>query len=268
MYIIGERINGMFKNVKEAILAQDKSVIQELALTQMEHGADCLDVNVGPATRDQVGAMEWLVKTINEVGEFPLSIDSPKPDVIEAGLKNCRVQPIINSTTADPEVMNKLLPMAKKYNSRVIGLTIDENGVPGTAEGRTEVALKFLAACMEHEIEIEDIFIDPIILPVNAAQDVPKRVLEAIHSCKMLSDPAPAVILGLSNVSQKCNNRKLINRTYLVMAMAMGLSACILDPFDDDLMDAMITARLLLNEDIYCDSFLEAYRQKHSTAKI
>jgi len=263
MLLIGERLNGMFKAVRKAIQEKDKKAIQDLAVRQMEAGADYLDVNVGPAAADAKAAMEWLVNSIQEAGEFPLAIDSPKADVIETGLRLCKAKPIINSTTAEPEKMEKLLPLAKQFNAGIIGLTMDAKGVPGDVPGRVELAAMILASAVhEHGIPIEDVYIDPLILPVNVTQDTPTKVLEAISQIRQLDVPAPHVLLGLSNVSQKCNQRELINRTYLVMSMAHGLDAAIVDVFDKDLMDAAITARLLLNQDIYCDSFLEAYRKK------
>lgn len=264
MLIIGERINGMFKKVAEAIRNNDKKIIQEIALRQVEYGADMLDVNVGPSAAEPVSAMEWLVKTIQEVTDVPLSIDSAKPEVIEAGLKLAGKKPMINSTTAEIAKLNAFLPLAKKFGASIIGLTMDEKGVPGDASRRTELALQILASAMEHEIEPDDIYIDPLILPVNVAQDQCSKVLECIGECRLLSEPAPHIILGLSNVSQKCRNRELINRTYLVMAMARGLDSAILDPSDNELQNALITAELLLNKDIYCDSFLDAWKKKKS----
>lgn len=262
MLFIGERINGMFKAVRLAIQEKNKKVIQDLAVRQMEAGANMLDVNVGPASADPKGAMEWLVNTIQEVGSFPLSIDSPKVDVIERGLSLCKAKSLINSTTAEPEKMESLLTLAKKFNASIIGLTMDAKGVPGDVNGRVELAAMILASATEMGIPGADIYIDPLILPVNVTQDTPPRVLEAIRQIRTLDVPSPHVMLGLSNVSQKCTHRELINRTFLVMAMTQGLDSAIVDVFDRDLMDAAITTRLLMNQDIYCDSFLEAYRKK------
>jgi 5-methyltetrahydrofolate corrinoid/iron sulfur protein methyltransferase len=262
MIILGERINGMFKKVARALAERDSKFIQELAESQIRAGADILDVNIGPAAASPVEAMEWLVKTIQEVVDIPLSLDSTRVDVIEAGLKLCKAKPIINSTTAEKARLTILLPLAKQYGASLIGLTMDEKGIPGDASGRTELALQILASAAEFDVEPDEIFIDPLILPVNVAQEHCPRVLDCIGECKMLSEPPPHVMLGLSNVSQKCSHRNLINRTYLVMAMARGLDAAILDPLDGELLDAIATAELLLNKDIYCDSFLEAWRKK------
>ena len=261
MLVIGELINGMFKDVGEAIAGKDKAVIQEKALDQVAAGAGMLDVNVGPAAADAHDAMKWLVETIQEVTDAPLVLDSTKPSVIEEGLKLARKKAIINSTTAKKEKLDKLLPMAKEYGAGLIGLTM-ESGIPRDKNERSEYAARIVSACMEAGVNLEDLYLDPIILPVNVAQPQAIEVLEAIREFKLLSDPAPKTVVGLSNVSQGTEVRSLINRTYLIMAQAMGLDAAIADPLDKELMDAVITADLLLNKHIYCASFLDAYRKK------
>jgi len=261
MLIIGERINGMFKDVGKAIAGKDKSVIQDLAKKQVACGAGVLDVNVGPAAADAVDAIKWLVQTIQEVTDVPLSLDSTKANVIEAGLKLVKKKAIINSTTAAKEKLDVLLPMAKQYSAGLIGLTM-EKGIPRDKNERSEYAAKIVSACMEAGIPTEDIYLDPIILPVNVAQAQAQEVLESIREFKLLSDPPPKTVVGLSNVSQGTEKRSLINRTFLVMAVACGLEAAIADPLDKELMDAVITAELLLNKHIYCASFLDAYRKK------
>jgi 5-methyltetrahydrofolate corrinoid/iron sulfur protein methyltransferase len=261
MYIIGERINGMFKDVRQAIKNKDKKIIQDLALKQLSKGASALDVNVGPAASDKKEAMEWLVETITEVTSATLSIDSPNPEVIEAGLSKCKSNSIINSTTADDEKLDRIIPLAKKYNAMLVGLTMDKNGVPQDASSRIELAVKIITKAQEYEFGIEELFIDNVILPVYVAQAQCPQVLEAIKEIKLLSEPSPKTILGLSNVSQGTKKRSLINRIYLVMAAGYGLDAAILDPFDNKLLDSLTTAELLLNKYVYCESFLEAYRK-------
>ncbi|MBN2097410.1 MAG: dihydropteroate synthase [Candidatus Omnitrophica bacterium] len=262
MLVIGERINGMFKDVGKAIVDQDKQVIQDLAKKQLVAGADVLDVNVGPAAADAVGAMQWLVETIQEAVDLPLALDSTKFEVIEAGLKLVKKKAIINSTSAKKEKLEKLIPLAKQYGAGLIGLTMGETGIPRDRHQRSEFAAVIVSACMEAGIDLGGLYLDPIILPVNVAQPQALEVLEAIREFQLLSDPPPKTVVGLSNVSQGAEQRSLINRTFLVMAQAMGLSAAIADPLDKELMDALITAELLLNKHIYCASYLDAYKKK------
>jgi 5-methyltetrahydrofolate corrinoid/iron sulfur protein methyltransferase len=262
MFIIGELINGMYQNIGRAIKEKDKSVVQECALEQIRAGADALDVNCGPVSKDPASDIQWLIETIQEVTDKPLALDSSKPKVIESGLKVLKNKAIINSTTADPEKLDLLVPLAKKYNAKLIGLTISVKGIPQNKDQRLELAASIVASCAEKEFPIEELYLDPIVLPVNVAQAQEKDILESIREFKIISDPSPKTVVGLSNVSQGTCVRNLINRTFLIMAVAYGLDSAILDPQDKDLMDAAITSELILNKQIYCDSYLEAYRKR------
>jgi len=264
MFIIGERINGMFKDVREAIKKKDKQLIQQLAQKQISCGANALDVNVGPASDKPKETMEWLVKAITEVTDIRLAIDTTKKDVMEAGLSLCRSRPIINSVNANPDKMSFLFPLTKKYNASIIALTMDKSGIPKDAEGRLELAMKIISSSMEQGVSVSELYIDAVILPVNVAQIHIKEVLRTIRDLKMVSDPPPKTILGLSNVSQGAlpQYKGLINRVFLTMAIAAGLDAAIMDAASNDLVDAAITAELLMEKQLYCDSYLEAYRKK------
>jgi 5-methyltetrahydrofolate corrinoid/iron sulfur protein methyltransferase len=258
MYIIGERINGMFRSVAKAIAERDEAWIKDLARRQVEAGAHALDVNTGPTEGDPVEVMRWLVDTIQTVVDVPLSIDSAKIPVIEAGLRAARLPAIINSTTGAQAKLDSLLPLAAAHNASLIGLTIDERGIPRNAEARAEIALTIVARALEAGIEPTRLYLDPIVLPVSAAQDQCAAALKAIPTFKSLCDPAPKIAIGLSNVSQGTANRSLVNRTYLVMAMAAGIDGAILDPFDQELMDGLRTASVLLNQDIFAENYLKA----------
>lgn len=261
MFIIGELINGMYQNIGRAIKEKDKSVIQRCALDQIKAGADALDINCGPASKDPVSDIQWLVEIVQEVTDKPLALDSSKPKVIESGLKVIRNKVIINSTTADQEKLEILVPLAKKYNAKLIALSISAKGIPQNKDQRLELAAYIVAYCVDAGFPIEDLYLDPVLLPVNVAQAQQKDILESIKEFKIISEPSPKTIVGLSNISQGTKTRSLINRTFLTMAIAYGLDSAILDPLDKELMDAAITAELILNKQIYCDSYLEAYRK-------
>ena len=269
MIIIAERINGMFTNVKEAIAAKDKKVIQELARTQTEAGANYLDVNVGTAAADQAGAMQWLVETIQETCSTPLSLDSQKPAVIAAGLKviNAENGVILNSTPlnkkTDEEIFDKYMEMADQAGPKasIITLTMDKNGVPQDIDTRVAVAANILSKAMEKGFDTQRLFIDPIILPVKVpnAQVQPGNILSAIDQIKYMSEPAPHMTIGLSNLSQGASERSLINRTFLAMAVSHGLDSAIIDVLDEKLMNVLAAAEMLMNKQIYSDSFLKVY---------
>ena len=258
MYVIGERINGMFVNVKEAIREKNPKVVQDLALAQMAAGASALDVNVGPAVSDAKGAMLWLVETIREVTDAPLSIDTAKWDVMSTVIPQVPGDKIINSSKADPELAARCVGLAVEHGAGLIGLTIDADGVPGNPDKRVELGAQIITIAMEGGLDMDKLFIDPIILPVNVAPTNPNHCMQAMSQLRMFADPPPHLVIGLSNLSQRCNHRELINRTYLAMAMANGLDAAILDPLDRELMEVVATTELLLGKSIYCDAFLEA----------
>lgn len=262
MFIIGELINGMYQDIGRAIKEKNKSVIQKCALDQVNCGADALDINCGPASRQPVSDIQWLVETVQEVTDKPLALDSSRPAVIEAGLKVIKNKPIINSTTADNDKLSVLVPLAKEFKAKLIGLTISAKGIPQNKDQRLELAAAIVASCVEQGFSPEDLYIDPIVMPVNVAQSSMVDILESIREFKIISDPAPKTVIGLSNVSQGTSQRSLINGTFLAMAVAFGLDAAILDPKDDSVMDSAITAELILNKQIYCGSYLSAYRKK------
>ncbi|MDD2679952.1 MAG: dihydropteroate synthase [Candidatus Omnitrophica bacterium] len=262
MFIIGELINGMYANIGKALKERDKAEIQKCALRQIESGADALDINCGPASKQPLVDMPWLVEVVQEVTDKPLCLDSSRPQVIEAGLKAAKNKTVINSVTADSEKLDIIIPLAKQYSAQLIGITISKKGIPQNRDQRLELAATIVSACVDKEFPVEDLYLDPIVLPVNVAQAQLKDILESIREFKIISEPSPKTTLGLSNVSQGTSARGLINRTFLTMAIAYGLDSAILDPTDKELMEALITAELVLNKNIYCGSYLEAYRKK------
>lgn len=265
MYVIGERINGMFQDVKRAIRKRDPKPIQALAGKQLAAGAQALDINVGPASAKAAEAMNWLVEVVQDMTDATLAIDTAKWEVMAEVVPKVKNPVIINSSKADEDALEKYSKLAVDSGASLLALTIDQQGVPDNADRRLEMGVTILTKAMEAGLPTDRLFIDPIILPTNVANKQPKAVLDALFQLKLLADPAPHLVLGLSNVSQNCANRELINRTYLAMAIAAGLDAAILDPMDTELMNSAITAELLLDKSIYCDSFLEAYRSQHGS---
>lgn len=258
MIPIGERINGMFKDVRSAIAGKDKKVIQDLAERQTKAGAKYLDVNVGTATADQVGAMKWLVQTIQETCNTPLCLDSQKLDVINAGLSVMKGHCMINSCQADREKLDVYLPLCRDHNAALIALCMDKEGVSQSTEKRLENAATIIEKAAEHSVSPDRLFIDPIILPINVDQRQPQFIFEAVSQIRVMSDPAPHITVGLSNVSQGTQERSLINRTMLVMLASHGADSAIVDVLDTELMNSWITAELMMNKMIYSDSYLKA----------
>jgi len=262
MFIIGERINGSFQDIARAIREQNPAPVQEWARRQETAGARCLDLNTGPAAREPRQAMRWLVEVVQEVSTLPLALDSSNYEVIEAGLEVCRQPAIINSVPAEGPKMERVFALARKHQAAVIGLTMNERGIPKDAESRLALAMELVMAADSFGLAMEDLYLDPLVLPCNVGQDHGPEVLQALRQIKLLSSPPPRTVVGLSNISQGTGNRPLINRTFAVMAMACGLDAAIADACDAQLVEAVATARILLNMDIYCDSYVELYRRQ------
>lgn len=264
MFVIGERINGMFVEIGQAITAKDKKPIQAMAAKQLEAGADALDLNVGTKVpkAERATVMNWLVETVREVTDKPLAIDTPSLAIMQQAVAAAaqRGGALINSTIGQADKLASFMKLAKEFNAGIIGLAIDEKGVAATIEAKVEIGMRTIASAIEAGVPTENVYLDPITMPLNCDQAAPGIMLETIRQFKLLSDPAPHVVIGLSNLSQGASERGLINRTFLVMAITAGLDASIHDPLDEELTNALITAELLLNKTIYSDSYLKAYR--------
>lgn len=259
MFVIGERINGMYTDVRKAIESGDKEPIKDLVNEQLECGADALDLNVGPTRGDDTENMIWLIETAQEATDAPLCIDTAKPAVIKEAVKAADNPAIINSTKAIEDQLEEYVSLATEAGAQLIALTIDRSGVPSDVDGRVSMAVTIVTKAMEGGLDMSDLYVDPVILPVNVAPKQPRRVVEAIRQMKIITDPPPNFILGLSNVSQNCKERSLLNSTYVAMAIEAGLNAAIMDALDRNLMNAAITADVLMEKQLYCDDYVSAY---------
>lgn len=260
MFIISERINGMFTAVRKAIAARDAATIGKIARRQLAAGAGALDLNVGADAADPAETMSWLVKAVRAVSDAPLCLDHPNIEVIRAGAEAAGSNFIINSTTGKKEDLAKFLPLAVQTGAGLIALTLDEKGVPNTADGRVEIAARILIAAEAAGLPPDRLFIDPVTLPVNVAQDQPKKLIEAVSQFKLLSDPPPRSVIGLSNLASGSGEKSFLTGAFLAMAMGAGLDAVILDPEDRLLMDLLITGEILLNRVVYNLDYLKAWR--------
>jgi 5-methyltetrahydrofolate corrinoid/iron sulfur protein methyltransferase len=260
MFLLADRINGMFPEVNEAIQSRNAAAIQDLAKQLVQAGASALDINSGRKVADPPGALLWMAETIRKVTDVPICVDTAKRDVMKAVLPRVPGAKIMNSTKADPDMAVEYIGLAVENHATLIGLTIDAQGVPGNVEKRVELGAQLIALATDAGLPMEQLIIDPIMLPLKVAPQNPRHCLEAIVQIKTFADPPPRVILGLSNVSDGCTAFQLIDRTYVAMAIGRGLDAVFLDPREKELMDAIITAELLLNKMVYCDSYLEAAR--------
>lgn len=260
MIAVAERINGMFSDVKKAIISRQPGVVQDLARKQTKAGASYLDLNIGPAVANQIEAVQWLVETTQEATETPLSIDSQKFDVVKAALKVAKRPALVNSCKGETEELKRYMSLALEHNASLVCLAMNKAGIPQNIDGRMEIAADIVGTAVECGLEPSRIFIDPILFPINVDQKQPGYLLEVFRQIKYISDPPPHIIVGLSNLSQGTKERGLLNKTFLIMAVAAGLDAAVMDVLDNELMDAAICAEMLLNKHIYSDAFLKAAR--------
>jgi 5-methyltetrahydrofolate corrinoid/iron sulfur protein methyltransferase len=239
VYIIGENIQIISSLVRKAVDERDAKPLQELARKQVAGGAQMIDLNIGRRKKDGHEVMPWLVEAIHEVApKAALSLDTTNAAAIEAGLKRCKalgIKAMINSASADPVRLEGTMPLAAEYGARIIALTLVKS-VPATADGRVQLAMEvLLPKAMELGIPMENLYLDPLAMTVKGMQDHAPETLNAIRMFKILGDPPPMTVVGLSNVSNGVphENRSLINRTFLVMLMAAGLDSAIADPLDE-----------------------------------
>lgn len=243
MYILGENIHIISEKVKSALKERDAKFFQDLAVKQVEAGAQALDLNLGPRKSDWQEVFPWMVETVEAVADVPLCFDSTNLLGIEAGLqKVTKAQPLINSTSAEPERLEKVPLLAKKYNSRLIALTMGSSGIPVAADERVTIALeKLIPRMVEIDFPISDLIIDPLVLTVSGCQEYCPQLLEAVRTLQYAWDPAPTISVGISNVSNAvpAENRPLINRTYCAMLMGVGLQMMIANPMDEKLKETI-----------------------------
>jgi len=238
MYIIGENIHIISEKVKEALTNRDREFFMDLAVRQVEAGASAVDINLGPRKKDWAEVFPWVVEAIESVVDVPLSIDTTNIDGMEAALKTIKkAQPILNSTSAEPERLEKIPLLAKKYGARVIALTMAAEGIPVSADDRVTIAVeKLIPRMMEIDFPMKDLIIDPLVLTTSGCQQYCPHLIETVRTLQYAWDPAPMISVGLSNVSNAVpnENRPLINRVYLAMLMGVGLQMMIANPFDAD----------------------------------
>jgi len=281
MIIIGENIHIIAKAVSHGIRERDAKVIQELAREQAEAKADYIDLNVGPMKKDTEETMKWLVNCVQEVTDLPLSIDTMNPVAMEAGLKFCKKRPIINSASGKTDSKAQMLPLAKKYNCDVVISVMTDKGMPPEVESKIDSIMETVSYANELGIPNEDIWVDPIILPVSTAGEGQRFAVVCQEFIKILQDVLPGVksTVGLSNVSNGVPTplRPILNRTYLAMLGRNGLYSAIADPFDKELMSLIkdelpeitnLIYRTMDGEDIDLSSLSQKEVEYVKTAKV
>lgn len=263
MLLIGESINGTIPRVGEAILNRDEAFLRQLAKTQHECGAHYLDVNAGVAGGHEVADLPWLVDIVQKEVPIPLMIDSANPHALISALSvyHHPDPPILNSISGEKAKWDQLFPLIIEKRCRVVVLLMDDQGIPKTIEERLRIAQGLYQKFVEAGLPPESIFFDILVLSVAVEPEAALVALKMIQTIRS-HFPQAHLICGVSNVSMGLPARRLINRTFLTMAMAAGLDTLLIDVRDQALMSSIYASKAVLNQDPYCLEYLKAYREK------
>lgn len=259
MLIIAERINASRKYIAQAIATENVAFIQDEARAQDQAGADFIDVNAGTFVGEEAEKLKWVIEAVQEVTEKPLCLDSPDPAVIKAVAPLVKKTPMVNSITLEPDRLAGILPLVAEHKAKVIGLCQSEDAMAETADEKLKMAGQLVEKVTGAGIPLEDLYIDPLVYPLSTN---PQSAVATLQAIRLIMDAFPGVhtTCGLTNVSHGLPCRKLINRTFLICAIASGLDSAILDPTDSQLYSAIKAAVAVNGKDHYCMEFITAFR--------
>ena len=259
--VVGERINPTGKKrFQQALRDGDMNYVLEQAVSQVEAGAQVLDVNVGAPGVDEPVLMEQVVKALQSVTSLPLQLDSSNVEALERGLRVYNGKPIVNSTNGEPEKLAAILPLCKKYGAAIVGLAIDEKGIQPKAEDRVAIARRITEAALAAGIPREDIYIDCLTLTASAQQQDVLATVQALEVCK--KELGVRTVLGVSNISFGLPCRTYLNTTFLTMAMYAGLDLAIMNPSSEEMMAAVYAYNVLTNRDRQSTKYIERYADR------
>ena len=259
MKIIGEKINGTRKSVKEAVLNRNVDFIQKLASSQADAGSTWIDVNAGTATDREPEDLIWLVQTVQEVVDKPLCLDSANPAAITAALPHVRKAPLINSISGESARLTGVLPLAAEAKGGIIALAMDDKGIPAETEGRLAIVHRLIGETRSAGIPDEQVYVDPLVMTIGASGNAARVALATVRAVKA-EYPNVHFTSGLSNVSYGLPVRTLINRAFLTLMLEAGLDSAILDPLDKELRKALLAAEATLGIDRHCLNYTRAFR--------
>ncbi len=259
MKIIGEKINGTRKRVKEAVLNRDAAFIQKLASDQAAAGASWIDVNAGTPVEREPDDLVWLVQTVQAAVDKPLCLDSPNPAALAAALPEVKQPPLMNSISREQGRLTCVLPLAAQAGGGVIALAMDDKGIPAAAQGRLEIVRRLVGLTREAGIPDEQVYVDPLVMTIGASSDAGRIALATVRAVKA-EFPKVHFTSGLSNVSYGLPVRSLVNRAFLTLMLEAGLDSAILDPLDRELRQAILAAEAVLGIDRHCLGYTRAFR--------
>ena len=259
--VVGERINPTGKKrFQQALRENDMNYVLEQAVSQVEAGAQVLDVNVGAPGVDEPALMPQVVKALQSVVSLPLQLDSSNVQALENGLRVYNGKPIVNSTNGEPEKLAAILPLCKKYGAAIVGLAIDEKGIQPKAADRVAIARRITEAALAAGIPREDIYIDCLTLTASAQQEDVLATVQALEACK--KELGVRTVLGVSNISFGLPCRTYLNTTFLTMAMYAGLDLAIMNPSSEEMMAAVYAYNVLTNRDKQSTKYIERFADR------
>jgi cobalamin-dependent methionine synthase I len=261
MIIIGERLNSSRPPVFKALEEKDEKFLIKEAKRQEKAGASYIDLNTAALIDEEIETLRWAIPLLQKELAVPLSIDTPSPEAMEEGLSLHKGQALLNSLTGEPERIRTFLPLIKEHKPCIIVLCLDDTGLPKTSDKELSIAQKMVELLNREGVEPEDIFIDPLVRPVSVDQGAANLFLESLEEIKK-NLPGVKTIAGVSNVSFGLPQRRLLNRTFLTLAMSKGLDAAILDPLDKKIFSAIHSAQALLGRDPSIKKYLAFVRGK------
>lgn len=257
--VIGERINTTLKKVKEAVEKRDAAYIREDVKQQTQCGATYIDVNAGARIGHEEEDMKWLLGIVQAATDLPLCLDSPDPGILEMAYGMVDKTPMVNSISLEKERFNVMIPFLKGKDCKIIALCMDDSGMPKSSEDIINRAKTIVRELENIGMKREDIFLDPLIQPMSVDKDNGTMVMAAVRTI-MQELKGVHTTGGLSNISYGLPQRKIINRSFLLMMMANGFDSAIMDPLDQDIMAALKTGDMLAAHDTYCMNFLKSVR--------
>jgi cobalamin-dependent methionine synthase I len=260
MIIVGEKVNSSRKGIARALEKRDAGFIGTVAREQAQAGAHYIDVNAGTYVDREVDHLCWLVEVVQSAVDLPLCLDSPNPKALSEAIKRHKGEPMINSISLEKDRFTSLLPVVTSQPCKVVALCMAQTSMPRTVEERVTVGSELIRKLTDEGIPIGNIYVDPLVQPVAVDIAMGSAALGAIRTI-MNEFPGVNTICGLSNVSFGLPERHLINRNFLALCMASGLSAAILDPTDKKLMATLLALEMLLGRDEYCQNFIKAYQE-------
>lgn len=261
MYIVGELINASRQRVNEAIQARDAGFIAALAKSQAERGADFIDVNAGVFLDEEPAILSWLVEVVQSAVDRPCALDSPNPAAIEAAMAVHEGSPMINSISLEKDRYQSLLPLIDGSGIKVIALCMSDDGMPTSAAERLATAEKLINGMQQQNVPLENIYVDPLVQPICTDNSF---AIEFLNAVELITSQFKGVhtMCGLSNVSYGLPNRKLLNKTFMAMAIAKGLDGAIVNPLDEELMSIVCAAEALVGRDEFCMQYTNMFRAR------